>query len=335
MSNYVHRHPWLESIRPGAKEMFHKPPREDFPYFPEGVLVNPRITLEELIPGCHKPDCIPSIDTPQWITSEEALDLYPATTEILGLFHVSGNTLVETFAAPLNILNWHEIINFITSDNEPAALTFCPLCQTATGYHRKLGNRILELGVSGLLLRSALVMYDRGTKSLFSQVWSTGIVGSFSGAKLTRKPIIRTMLKNWVEVYPDGHILSKETGYRQYRAHYDANPYDEYLQSEEVRFPLSTPLDKALHPKEIVYVVKDPEDKKYLIIPQKQLPNDPMHIVNGLYSLGHAGGVLFFLGLNDQYLKSPILPWERWIPSEISFYFAARAYFPEAQLVEL
>jgi hypothetical protein len=147
-------------------------------------------------------------------------------------------------------------------------------------------------------------------------------------------PIIRTTLNKWVQEYPTGYILSKETGYREYLARYDRNPYNDYLRSKEVRFPISVALDNALHPKEIVYVVKDPKDNIHLIISQKSLSQDPMHIRNNLYSLGHAGGILFFFGLEDQDRQPPILPWERWVPSEISFYFAARAYFPEAEIME-
>ena len=52
-----------------------------------------------------------------------------------------------------------------------------------------------------------------------------------------------------------------------------------------------------------------------------------------LYSKPLAGGRLFFTGTLNQ--SSETLEWNNWIPSGISFYFAAIVYFPSAEIINL
>ena len=68
-------------------------------------------------------------------------------------------------AYPVQILIWHEIVND-TVGGVPVAVTYCPLCNSAVAYDRRLDGRVLEFGTSGLLWNSALVMYDRQTETL-------------------------------------------------------------------------------------------------------------------------------------------------------------------------
>jgi len=74
----------------------------------------------------------------------------------------------ETRAYPLQILIWHEIVN-----DElgwlPVAVTFCPLCNTAIAFDRRVEGRTLDFGTTGKLRHSDLVMYDRQTESWWQQ----------------------------------------------------------------------------------------------------------------------------------------------------------------------
>jgi hypothetical protein len=47
----------------------------------------------------------------------------------------------------------------------PVAVTFCPLCNTAIVFDRRVGGKTLDFGVSGNLRNSDLIMYDRQTES--------------------------------------------------------------------------------------------------------------------------------------------------------------------------
>ncbi|MCE7734314.1 MAG: DUF3179 domain-containing protein [Candidatus Heimdallarchaeota archaeon] len=311
---------------------FKRPKLTDFPYFPEGVQKSDLIELEDLRPGCQKPDCIQSIDNPKWVNykgiqSDRAFD-----EEILVLLVQLPNGNIENYAFPTTIMDYHEIVNFTTHSGKKVALTYCPLCQTATGYNRELDGNELMLGVSGLLLNSALVLYDRNSLSLFSQVWSQGIVGKYVNQDLSQIPIIQTTIAECIEVYPDTQFLSHDTGFIHHQKRYGKYPYGDYKSSESVKFPVNNK-DNQLHTKELVYIIEEKflndDSDKVFIHKQASLRGNVQHNEN-YYSVPVAGGRLFFAGRIDE-LKP--LNFEQWIPNGISFYFAARAYFPSAELV--
>ena len=70
----------------------------------------------------------------------------------------------EAKAYPLRILIWHEIVND-TIGGMPVSVTFCPLCNTAVVYDRRLDGKFLDFGTTGKLRNSDLVMYERQTES--------------------------------------------------------------------------------------------------------------------------------------------------------------------------
>lgn len=72
-------------------------------------------------------------------------------------------------AYPIAILNWHEIVH----DNfagEPVVVSFRPLCGTGMAYRATVEDQVLAFGVSGLLYNSDMLLYDRQTGSLWSQI---------------------------------------------------------------------------------------------------------------------------------------------------------------------
>lgn len=59
---------------------------------------------------------------------------------------------------------YHEIVND-TLGAVPVALTFCPLCNAAIAFDRRVAGRALSFGTTGRLRKSDMVMYDRETES--------------------------------------------------------------------------------------------------------------------------------------------------------------------------
>ncbi len=294
-----------------------RPKREDFPYF---KTEQNSIDIEELVPGCSRPDCIPSIDAPKWVGAKEASAMYQETDEFICIRYEE-----EVYAAPLKILNLHEIVNFIAGDGTPVAITFCPLCQTEAGYIRRLetGDTV-ELGVSGLLWNSALVLYDRKTLTLFSQVLSKGIVGPLTDTRLIKVPTFQTTLPRLAEEFPNARILDRDTGSDRAK-HYDKEVYGDYLSSDRIIFPVKY-RDDEMKPKELVHTIE--ANGKQVIIRHIDLieRDDPINITEDIIAMKVAGFPLFFRERFD---------WDRWVPSDFSFYFTARAYFPEALILEM
>ena len=178
----------------------------------------PLVDLDEIRSGGPPPDGIPSIDDPSFLTAAE-VDFLEENEPVLALT-VDG----DARAYPVQIMMWHEIVND-TVGGLPVAVTYCPLCNSAVVYDRRLDDRILEFGTSGLLLNSSLVMYDRQTETLWSHFTGAGIVGELTGEELDTLPAATVAWSTWRDANPDGLVLSRDTGFD--RA-YGRNPYPGY-----------------------------------------------------------------------------------------------------------
>jgi Protein of unknown function (DUF3179) len=190
------------------------------------------IPLDQIVSGGPPPDGIPSIDNPKFLTVQEAGKNFLSDSDLVLGLNIHG----DIRAYPLSILVWHEIVNDEVG-GVPVAVTYCPLCFTNQVFNSTIGsNQILQFGTSGKLYNSNLVMYDRGSKSLWSQALGQAIVGKYAGQKLQRIPFDIAYWKDWKQLYPNSKILSKDTGFSR---PYGADPYGDYYTSNQLHFPVS------------------------------------------------------------------------------------------------
>jgi hypothetical protein len=154
-------------------------------------------------------------------------------------------------AYPLQILIWHEIVNDVVG-GDPVLITFCPLCNASIVFDRRVGEQVYEFGTSGLLRNSDLVMYDRSTESLWQQLTGEGIVGKHAGDRLSFIPSSIVSFDEFGKAYPDGKILSKDTGYTR---NYGSNPYVGYDAIGQSPFLFSGEVDGRLTAMERVVAV--------------------------------------------------------------------------------
>ena len=164
-------------------------------------------------------DGIPSIDDPVYIPQSEAGEWLQEREPVLVL-EIDG----DVRAYPLQILLFHEIVNDVVGDT-PVAVTYCPLCNSAVVFDRRVGERELDFGVSGNLRFSDLVMYDRQTDSWWQQLTGEALVGELAGTQLD---FIPAPIVSWAEfqrAHPEGVVLSRETGFTR---PYGFNPYQGY-----------------------------------------------------------------------------------------------------------
>lgn len=201
------------------------------------------VPLDEIVPGGPPPDGIPAIDKPKFVTPKEADPWLNAKEPVLAL-EVNG----EPRAYPLQILTWHEIVND-TVGGRPVSVTYCPLCNSGIVFDRRLGEKTYDFGTSGMLYKSDLVMYDRQTHSLWSQMEGRAIVGDLAGSRLTMLPANTLAYGEWKRLYPGGKVLSKDTGH--FRS-YGRNPYDGYDEPSSHPFLYFDKVDRRLPPKERV-----------------------------------------------------------------------------------
>ncbi len=64
------------------------------------------------------------------------------------------------------------------------------------------GARPLSFGVSGLLYNSDVLLYDRATMSLWSQILQTAVSGPLKGTRLQALPLTHTSWADWRRHYP-------------------------------------------------------------------------------------------------------------------------------------
>lgn len=201
------------------------------------------IPINEILQGGPGKDGIPAIDSPEFIQAADA-DFLKPDDRILGLT-LDG----KAKAYPVKILDWHEVVNDSIGDRY-FAVTFCPLCGTGLAFETsKMDGADPSFGVSGLLYQSDVLLYDRASESLWSQLLGRAVTGDRLGELLQTIPIFHTSWEDWISRYPDTQVLGTQTGYRR---DYNNSPYADYGESRRLYFDVSEKVPDSFHPKEQV-----------------------------------------------------------------------------------
>lgn len=176
----------------------------------------------EIISGGPPKDGIPAISDPQFVRVSQESRI-EATEPVITL-ELEGEI---PRAYPIRYLTWHEIVNDSVG-GVPVAVTFCPLCNSAITFDRRVDGQVLTFGVSGKLRNSDMIMYDRETESWWQQAIGEGVVGQLNGVELVQMP-------SWMESYadftarnPDGVVMGEPAWNRPY----GNNPYRNYDSSK-------------------------------------------------------------------------------------------------------
>ena len=205
-------------------------------------LSNSLIDKSLILAGGPAKNGIPAIDNPLFISPQDATYLNPSD-RILG---IQINNVSKAY--PIAILNWHEIVNDEIKGSQ-FSITYCPLCGTGVAFSSRVNDKTLNFGVSGLLYNSDVLLYDRQTESLWSQIKSMAISGELQGEKLQKLPITHTSWSNWLKTHPETTVLSDKTGYAR---DYSRDPYSGYEKSKATYFQVTHKAPDYFHPKERV-----------------------------------------------------------------------------------
>ena len=188
------------------------------------------IPLSEIQSGGSGRDGIPAISRPEFAGAEgwEELD-YRDDGFVIG---VEVNGVRRGY--PFQILDWHEIVNDEIG-GVPVAVTYCPLCGSGLAIVRQIDGQTVEFGVSGQLYNSDLLMYDRFSETLWSQLTGTAVVGELTGTELEVVPVEILTWSDWQKAYPDSEVLTRNTGYGR---PYDSFLYGDYADQNQLLFPV-------------------------------------------------------------------------------------------------
>lgn len=204
-------------------------------------LVNP----DEVHKGALR-DGIPSIDNPVFENYDGTSD--PYTDDKLMIVIEDGTSLK---AYPHAILNWHEITNDVINGKN-ATVSYCPLTGTSRAWNSIVGGALpSEFGTSGLLYNDNLILYDRNSENLWSQIMGKSINGNLLGSEREDLNIVEMSWGAVKAMQKPIELLSTDTGFTR---DYNKYPYGDYKSNPNVLFPI-TYTDDRLHPKARVLAV--------------------------------------------------------------------------------
>jgi hypothetical protein len=271
------------------------------------------IPLKDIVSGGPPRDGIPSINNPKFVPASKAAFLEDDDI-VIGLVKEGRGR-----AYPQRILIWHEVVND-TFEGRPVAVTYCPLCGTAMVFDREIAGKVRTFGVSGLLYQSDVLMYDHESESLWSQLAMEAVSGMQAGTRLKWLPSEHMTWAAWRRKYPEGEVLSTDTGYRR---NYGGNAYAAYSASEEALFPVSKTRNELPGKEWVIGVVINGEAKAY---PANELPPD-REFTDLL------GGRTISIRYSPD-SRYPIVkaPSGEVIPSVMAFWFAWQAFYPDTDL---
>ena len=188
--------------------------------FPMTNFKRATVSFAEIHRGGPARDGIPAIKNPKFVkVSDYNLHALGDTEPVVQVV-MAG----EAIAYPIRMLMYHEIVNDVVA-GVPIAVTYCPLCNSSMVFDRRVKGKTLTFGVSGLLRKSNLLMYDHQTESFWQQFIGEGVVGKYAGVALKWLPSNMVAFAEFKKNYPNGKVLIPKS----YTARkYGTNPYRGY-----------------------------------------------------------------------------------------------------------
>lgn len=192
------------------------------------------------------PDNIPSLYRPEYIRVVDAALSLDRQDPVFIVNLPDGPRIY-----PQMIMVWHEVVNEIVGE-EMFCITYSPVSGTVTAYNSRIGKtRHASFGVDGRLINGNTVLFDRDTRSLWSQMLGMSFDGTLAGKQLVRLPVYWTTWAIAQRALPQAKVLLSPHG--SLRA-YAKDPYGSYIRpgnyydDDRLLYPIAR-LDKRMHPK--------------------------------------------------------------------------------------
>jgi len=242
------------------------------------------IPESQLVSGGVPPDGIPSLSNPRMVSASE-IDYLQDESRVIGMIVDD-----QAVAIPHNILWWHEIANF-DYGGEQVAVTYCPLTGSSIAFDRAAAGGV-EFGVSGLLFRNNLTMFDRKQpNSLWPQMNREAGCGPAVGTELKQVEVFEMTWAGWMNLHPETLVIAEETGFsRNYNE--SGYPYGSYEVETNPQLLFDQQIDTTIPPKQRVLGIPDADGG--LAFPFGELRDSPLPYVVAHESVGGRDVVVFW-----------------------------------------
>ena len=220
-------------------------PEQDLSHGPDNPAVISGFSVDpsKIQDGGPAPDGIPPLTNPQFTQNLELAGIFPDSL-VVGV--KVGD---DVRAYPHQILDWHEVVNdtFTVDDQQQQmTLSYCPLTGSAMMWKGFAQSTNKTFGTSGLLFNSNLVMYDRETNSLWSQMLEQSIRGSAVLDIPEKVQVVETTWQTWQAMYPETILMTENTGFSR---PYGTYPYGSFRTDQSLIFNVDNSNDLRLHRK--------------------------------------------------------------------------------------
>lgn len=209
------------------------------------------IPPDEVVDGGPGIDGIPALENPQF---EAATTITTVADDEL-IIALRSDGMVKAY--PHSIMDYHEVVNDGSAD-APFVMSYCPLTGSSTAWQGNPDDGNRTYGVSGLLYNSNLLLYDRATSSLWSQMLQRSVNGDRIGDRPQLLSILEMRFSTLKALYPDAVVMTRVTGHTREYGNY---PYGSYRTNSGLLFPVGKS-DNRRHPKERVIGIHDDRNAK-------------------------------------------------------------------------
>ncbi|MEM1378286.1 MAG: DUF3179 domain-containing protein [Pseudomonadota bacterium] len=284
------------------------------------------VDLARILSGGPPKDGIPSIDNPVFEFVPGIKDL-PENEPVVSIT-ING----DARAYPFRILTWHEIVNDVVGD-VPVAVTYCPLCNSAPVFERRLEDgSVPTFGVSGKLTDSNLIMYDRDTETWWQQFTGEAIVGERLGQKLKLVPARLESYGQFAAANPTGRVLVPNNANMR---DYGRNPYRSYDSSRPFLYDGELP-ENINAMERVVIVPNEAEGDPTLVVMSHIAEQETVQA--GGYSFSWIAGQASALDtsrISDGRDVGTVLVQRDGadVPYDVTFAFVAHAFHPGVEMV--
>lgn len=172
----------------------------------------------------------------QLMRENEHVRFLVASDRVIGVV-ING----EARAYPVRVLGLHEVVNDVVQ-GVPLAVTWSPLTDSAVVFDRRIdgeGAGPVEFGVSGLMMNSNTVFYDRRKEAKEESLWPQLLLGAVSGPKAGQAmrliPYELTTWQEWTAAHPETRVL---LGLRRRKKQYGKDAYRTYDYRDDLKFPV-------------------------------------------------------------------------------------------------